>query len=99
MSQQIGDLIISSPATLSSAEHADILKKAEEINAHGAAVVSVVVEGAFAPAKFFIRFVAPIAQVRLALEAKLYDIGHETVGAARMFYVTKRLEPSKGWSE
>ena len=99
MSQPISDLIIESPAALSSSERAAILKQAEEITALGAAVISVVIEGPFIPPKFFIRFVGSISEVRLALEAKLYDIGHKAVGTAYVFYATRHLEPSKGWSE
>jgi hypothetical protein len=100
MSQQnSAEVLIDSAVPLSDASRVGLLKQVDEINALGARVLKVLIDSADSPAKFFIRFIDPISDVRMALEAKLYDVGQRMVVKEPSFYVVKRLERTRGWSE
>lgn len=77
-----------------------ILDQELEISAAGVQVVSVEIRDGGAPPRFHIKFPPdiPSAMTRAQLEEKRYDVGQNLGGKNLSFYVTKRVEQTKGWS-
>lgn len=77
-----------------------IMKQQSEIEALGVEVKKVTVRDGGAPPRFQIAFNPgePSADARMRLEEKHYDVGHNLGGKNLSFYVTKRVEQTKGWS-
>ncbi|TAL46427.1 MAG: hypothetical protein EPN91_00270 [Salinibacterium sp.] len=78
----------------------EVDKIISDITAAGAAVTGVHFSSPQGPPRFFIQFNAdePQWSVRAKLEAKHYDVGSRLGQNDLTFYVTKRIEDTKGWS-
>lgn len=77
-----------------------ISKQHGEIEACGVEIVKIEVRGGGAPPRFHIKFPStrPSADARAELEEKRYDVGQNLGDKNLSFYVTKRVEQTKGWS-
>jgi hypothetical protein len=71
-----------------------------EIEAAGVEVTRIVVEDLDVPPRFHILFKKgePSSTARMRLEEKRYDVGQNLGEKNLSFYVTKRVEQTKGWS-
>jgi hypothetical protein len=85
---------------LSKEEMQAIQDQEKEIAAAGVDVTKIEVCGGGAPPRFHINFRPgkPSAEVRMRLEEKRYDVGQNLGDKNLSFYVTKRVEQTKGWS-
>lgn len=78
---------------------ADVLAGIKEIEPLGVEVLRVEVVAPGSPPRYFVKFTKPLHEVRMALEAKLYDVGQQNNKDGIGFYVTKRIEKVAGWSQ
>jgi hypothetical protein len=72
-----------------------------EIKEIGLEITQIKVMSASAPVRFYVKFPAdkPQWETRKALEEKLYDVGQKLGRNELVFYVTKRVEKTKGWAQ
>jgi hypothetical protein len=77
-----------------------IQEQEKDISAAGVEIVSIELRDGGAPPRFHIKFLPdkPSAITRAQLEEKRYDVGQNLGGKNLSFYVTKRVEQTKGWS-
>ena len=76
-----------------------VLKELSDIEETGVEVTKILIRSDGGPPRFQVNFRKgePMVNARMALEKKYYDVGQNLNGRNISFYVTKRVEQTKGW--